>query len=38
MPGPALSLPEREEICRALTLDATISWASLAAAWSVARP
>jgi len=31
MPGPDLSLPEREEISRALTLDPTVSWASLAA-------
>ena len=31
MPGPALSLPEREEIGRTLTLDPTVSWASLAA-------
>ena len=30
MPGSALSLPEREEIGRALTLDPTVSWATLA--------
>lgn len=30
MPGPALSLPEREEISRALNLDADITWAELA--------